>query len=221
MWWVVVVCRKHPGVATVWWPCGWKLAAHCSWFGGSGWRWELPAIVILLPGHFQLSYDRNAPLHEKRSSLLLLHWTATGSSRVLSQGLCDTGMFSHAHIWLRIGLLRSFSRLLTKFVSDIRDGNGGMFNWICCSATAGSSDLTSCSLPHLSWPLKCRGNFMAPIVWNYDDGIDLLCETLRVITLHPLPTLTRTLNLFITGEACHSQSELGSLILTNMMVMSH
>lgn len=70
--------RRPPGVTTVWWQCGWKLAAHCRWFGGSGWRCELPAIVILLPGHFQLSYDRNAPSHEKRSSLLLLHWIATG-----------------------------------------------------------------------------------------------------------------------------------------------
>lgn len=42
--------------------------------GGAG-CW-LPAIVILLPGRFQLSYDRNATSHEKGSSLLL-HWTAT------------------------------------------------------------------------------------------------------------------------------------------------
>lgn len=51
---------------------------------------------------------------------------------------------------------------------------------------------------------------MAHIVWNYDDGIDLLCETLRVITLHPFPTWTQTLNLFIGGEACHSRSEFGT-----------
>ena len=51
----------------------------------------LPAIVI--PGLFQLSYGRNVPLHEKRSSLLM---ACRGSSPVLSQGCQDMDVLSHA-----------------------------------------------------------------------------------------------------------------------------
>lgn len=73
-----------------WWR--WWMEAVSLGVGGHS---ELPAIVILLPGHFQLSYGRNAPLHGKRSSLLLLLLPALdrhGSSRVFSQGHSDMGL---------------------------------------------------------------------------------------------------------------------------------
>lgn len=47
---------------------------------------------------------------------------------------------------------------------------------------------------------------MAPIVWNYEDGIDLLCKTLGVITALPVTAV----NLFITGDA-----EVNMELLTN------
>lgn len=52
---------------------------------------RVPAIVI--PGLFQLSYGRNAPLHEKGSLLLM---AGHHSSPVLSQGCQDMDMLSHA-----------------------------------------------------------------------------------------------------------------------------
>lgn len=48
--------------------------------------------AIVIPGLFQLSYGRNVPLHEKRSSLLM---ACLGSSPVFSQACQDMKMLSH------------------------------------------------------------------------------------------------------------------------------
>lgn len=48
--------------------------------------------AIVIPGLFQLSYGRNVPLHEKRSSLLM---ACLGSSPVFSQACQDIKMLSH------------------------------------------------------------------------------------------------------------------------------
>lgn len=48
--------------------------------------------AIVIPGLFQLSYGRNVPLHEKRSSLFMAY---LGSYPVFSQACQDMEMLSH------------------------------------------------------------------------------------------------------------------------------